>query len=183
MMDRMDQSIDVSGTTVAVRIIKHWAPVAMMLAVMYYFSTDTFSNDNTRNIIEKIFLWFVPHASEKALATLNYAARKSAHFTEYAILAALLFRAFKADESARWRFRWALYSLLGSGSWALLDELHQSFTPTRSGSILDSLLDSSGALFMLVGIAIVTRRPGSTRERGRNRGQLSDLKSPGDRPV
>jgi VanZ family protein len=47
-----------------------------------------------------------------------------------------------------------------SVSWALLDELHQTFTRTRGGSIWDSLLDSSGALFMLIAISIVARRPG-----------------------
>jgi len=92
------------------------------------------------------------------MATVNYIVRKSAHFTEYAILGALLFRAFRAGDSVRWRFRWALYSFVFSVSWALLDELHQTFTRTRGGSIWDSLLDSSGALFMLVGIAFVTRK-------------------------
>ena len=46
-----------------------------------------------------------------------------------------------------------------SASWALLDELHQSFTKKRGGSIWDSLLDSSGALFMLIAISIVARKP------------------------
>jgi VanZ family protein len=157
----MDESIDTGRAAIAMRIIRYWVPVVMMLAVMYYFSTDVFSADNTRSVIGKIFLWFEPHASKHAIVTFNYAVRKSAHFTEYAILAGLLFRAFRADDPVRWRFRWAFYTLSLSVSWALLDELHQTFTRTRGGSIQDSLLDSTGALFMLVGIAIATERSGA----------------------
>jgi VanZ family protein len=142
-----------------IRIIKYWLPVAMMLAVMYYFSTDTFSSDNTRGVVENIFLWFFPHAREHTMEVLNYLTRKSAHFTEYAILGALLFWAFRADSPLRWRFRWAVYSFASAVSWALLDELHQTFTRGRTGSIWDSLLDSSGGLFAVSLIALYSARP------------------------
>ena len=154
----MVESIKAARAPITIRILWYWFPVAMMFAVMYYFSTDVFSGDNTRSVIEKILLWFSPHASKHTMATFNYVVRKSAHFTEYAILGALLYRAFRAGDPVRWRFKWAIYSFLFSASWALLDELHQSFTKKRGGSIWDSLLDSSGALFMLIAIAIVTRK-------------------------
>jgi VanZ family protein len=141
-----------------IRIVRYWLPVAALLAAMYYFSTDVFSADNTRSVIEKLFLWFVPHASKHAMATLNYAVRKSAHFTEYGLLGAFLFHAFRADAPIRWRLRWSVYSFVAAGSWALLDEFHQTLTRTRGGSVWDVLLDSSGALVMLVGIAIVRRK-------------------------
>jgi VanZ family protein len=134
-------------------------PVAAVLGLMYYFSTDVFSAENTRSVIEKIFLWFVPRASHHSLAVLNYSVRKAAHFIEYAVLGAFLFRAYRADDRVRWRLKWAVYSLLTAAAWALLDELHQKLTRTRGGSVWDSLLDSSGAFFMLVGIAIVYHTP------------------------
>jgi VanZ family protein len=154
----MAESINAARAPITIRILWYWFPVAMMFGVMYYFSTDVFSADNTRSVIEKIFLWFSPHASKHTMATFNYFVRKSMHFTEYAILGALLFRAFRAGDSVRWRFKWALYSFIFSVSWALLDEFHQTFTRTRGGSIWDSLLDSSGALFTLAVITISTRR-------------------------
>lgn len=147
---------------IQLRVIKYWLPVGAMLGLMYYFSTDVFSADNTRNAIEKIFLWFVPHASHHSLAVLNYVVRKSAHFIEYAVLGAFLFRAFRADDPLRWRLKWAFYSFLTAGAWALLDEFHQTLTRSRGGSLWDSLLDSSGAFCMLVLIAIVYRTPGKT---------------------
>jgi VanZ family protein len=153
-----DCTIDGAQTPFLIRIVKYWLPVAAMFGVMYYFSTDVFSGDNTRGVIEKISLWFFPHASHHTMATLNYAVRKSAHFIEYAILGALLFRAFRADSPLRWRFRWAVYALVSTASWALLDELHQTFTRTRGGSIWDSLLDSSGGLFALSFIALYSAR-------------------------
>jgi VanZ family protein len=153
----MSESIEAARIPVGVRIVRYWLPVAAMLAVMYYFSTDVFSADNTRSIIEKIFLWFVPHASKHAMATLNYAVRKSAHFTEYAVLGSFLFRAFRADDPMRWRVKWAVYSFVAAGSWALLDEFHQTLTRTRGGSVWDALLDSTGALFALIVIAVISR--------------------------
>jgi VanZ family protein len=158
----MSESIEAARVPVTIRIIRYWFPVAAMLGLMYYFSTDVFSADNTRTAIDKIFLWFVPHASHHALAVLNYVVRKAAHFVEYAVLGAFLFRAFRADATARWRLKWACYSFLTAAAWALLDEFHQTLTRTRGGSLWDSLLDSSGAFFVLVAIAIVYRTPRKT---------------------
>lgn len=155
----MAENINAARATITFRLVWYWLPVAMMFAMMYYFSTDVFSAENTHNIFDKIFLWFSPNASKGAILTFNYILRKSAHFTEYAALGGLLFRAFRAGDPPRWRFKWALYSFLLAASWALLDELHQSFTLKRGGSLWDSLLDSSGALFMLIAVWIVTRRP------------------------
>src|SRR5262245_7186649 len=154
----MAENITAARATTTIRIIWYWLPVAMMFGLMYWFSTDVFSADNTRNIFEKIFLWFSPHASKHAILKFNYILRKSAHFTEYAILGALLFRAFRAGNPVRWRFNWALYSFLASVACALFDEIDQSFTQKRGGSIWDSLLDSSGALVMLLAIAVVHRK-------------------------
>ena len=145
-------------SSLTMRVLKYWLPVLFMVGAMYYASTDVFSGDNTRNVIERIVLWLKPHAREHTLLKINYAVRKLAHFTEYAVLAALLFRAFRADSVLRWRWRWAAYSFGIAFGWALLDEFHQTFTHTRGGSIYDSLLDTSGALVMLLVIWLVNAR-------------------------
>lgn len=154
----MSENITTAESSLSTKIFRYWLPVLFMIGVMYYASTDVFSGDNTRSIIEKIVLWLRPHTGAHGLMKLNYIVRKMAHFAEYAVLAALLFRAFRADSILRWRLRWAVYSFAMAVSWALLDELHQKFTYTRGGSIYDSLLDSSGALFMLIMIAFFTHR-------------------------
>ena len=100
-----------------------------------------------------VFVW--PLASSTAAVS---AARKSAHFIEYAALAALLYRAFRQDSPIRWQWRWAIYSFATLAVWALLDEYRQSLTRTRGGSVYDSLLDMSGGLFALLVIALLSRR-------------------------
>jgi len=147
------------------RALKYWLPVAMVIGIMYYFSTDDFSADNSRSMIERIYLWFSPRANNHALANLNYLVRKSAHFSEYALLGVLLYRAYRMDNNARWRFKWALFAFGSAVVWALVDEFHQTFTRTRSGSIWDALLDSTGALFALVIIRLycATRRTADSR--------------------
>jgi len=154
----MAENLTTAESSLTVRVLKYWLPVLFMIGAMYYASTDVFSGDNTRNVIEKIVLWFKPHTREHTLAQINYVVRKLAHFTEYAVLAALLFRAFRADSARRWGWRWAAYSFGIALGWALLDEFHQTFTHTRGGSIYDSLLDTSGAVVMIFFIWLVNMR-------------------------
>jgi VanZ family protein len=159
----MADSISAPRTSLFFRIIWYWMPVLITIGVMYYFSTDVLSNSHTRSIIEKVLLRFIPHASSHALGIFNYAVRKSAHVCEYAVLGALLFRAFRGDSTVRWQARWALYALASTALWALLDEFHQTFTRSREGSIWDVLLDSCGALLALALIAAYIKNADSPR--------------------
>jgi VanZ family protein len=157
----MAENLTTAESRLATRVLKYWLPVLFMIGAMYYASTDLFSGENTRNVIERIVLWFKPHTHEHTLLKINYIVRKLAHFTEYAVLAALLFRAFRADSVLRWRWRWAAYAFGMAFGWALLDEFHQTFTHARGGSIYDSLLDTSGALVMLILIALFNAKKNS----------------------
>lgn len=158
MMANMD-TVARTRAPIAIRILRYWVPVAIMLSAMYFFSTDRLSSDRTETVVGRILMWVAAHVSQEVIAVVNYSIRKLAHFIEYGILGALLFRAFRADDPLRWRLKWAAYSLTTAASWAALDEFHQTFTRTRSASPLDSLLDSSGALFVLLVIGFYNRRP------------------------
>ena len=160
----MAENITPVGNSIALKIIKYWVPVLVMIGAMYYASTDILSGENTRSLTDKIVLWLRPGTSERTLSKVHYAVRKAGHFTEYALLAALLFRAFRADAQLRWRFKWAACSFAISAVCALLDEFHQTFTHSRGGSIFDSLIDSSGALFMLLVIAFFNRKKSAPAE-------------------
>jgi VanZ family protein len=161
----MASNVATAPMTPAVRFIKYWLPVLLMIGLMFYASTDVFSGDNTRTMLERILLWLAEHASARTIARLNFLVRKTAHFTEYAVLALLLFRAFKADSRVGFHVRWALYTLAVCMGWALLDELHQRFTHTRGASIYDSMLDSTGSVFALIVIGLF----GLWRQRARKR--------------
>ncbi|HYP29325.1 MAG TPA: VanZ family protein [Blastocatellia bacterium] len=157
----MAENITTAESSVASRIIRYWLPVAIALGGMYYFSTDIFSGDNTRSFIRDLLERFMPGVSSATVLKVNYVVRKCAHFVEYAALAALLYRAWRADSLINWRPRWAIYSFAMVVVWALIDEYHQTFTRSRGGSVFDVMIDTAGGLSALVLIALYTnsRRP------------------------
>ena len=161
----MAENITSNRDSLAMKAAKYWLPVFVMIGAMYYFSTDVLSAGNTHSLVEEVLGWFGLQLSHRTVHRLNYVVRKGAHLIEYAILAGLLFRAFRADSPVRWRLRWAVFSFLTCALWALADEFHQTFTADRSGSIKDSMLDCLGALFMLMLIAFFTRRADASEHR------------------
>jgi len=84
--------------------------------------------------------------------------RKLAHFTEYAVLGFLAARAFRTSPRPAISSRWFLISLTMIVVYALADEYHQSFVPTRTGSIYDSLIDIAGGLTALLIVSRVRRK-------------------------
>jgi VanZ family protein len=131
-------------------------PLAWMAAITW-FSTGDFSSENTGSILRPILEWLLPWASPSQVAALHALARKSAHVTEYAILAALWFVAF--TRGRRWsapRAAWA--AVLIAVGWAALDELHQAVEPSRTASVVDVGYDSAGALLAGVVARVGWRR-------------------------
>jgi len=139
-------------------ILKYWAPPIIWMSAIFYFSTDTFSGDNTGSLLRKVISLIYPGITRELFDLIHFYIRKAGHFTGYAILALLLFRAFRSDAAARWRWKWAIGSLLIVVLYALLDEYHQTFTRHRVGSIYDSLTDTSGAVTALVLLRLVRRK-------------------------
>lgn len=83
------------------------------------------------------------------MAAIHFLIRKVAHFTEYAIMAFLARRAFITSSLALFQRRWFQLGLLLVVIYALLDEFHQSFVPSRTASIYDSAIDVAGGLTVL----------------------------------
>jgi VanZ family protein len=155
-------------------LLKYWAPPIIWMSLIFWFSTDVFSGDNTGSLLWKVVGFIYPAAPQWLFDSIHFYIRKAGHFTGYAILALLLFRAFRSGAGARWRLGWALSSLLVAFLYALLDEYHQTFTRHRTGSIYDSLIDTSGAATALVMLWFLSHRatePQSRRERERDGGK------------
>ena len=136
------------------RLLSRYLPLVVWLAFISFASTDSFNAANTSRIIGPLVLWFFPSTSPEALATIHFIVRKIAHFTEYAILGFLAARAFRAHQ------RWFLISLALIVVYALFDEYHQSFVPSRTASIYDSFIDMAGGLSALI---FVSRKRARTR--------------------
>ena len=126
------------------RFLSRYLPLLVWLAFIFFASSDAFNAGNTSRIIGPLVLWLFPQTSPETLATIHFITRKLAHFTEYAILGFLAARAFRP------RPRWFLICAILIVVYALLDEYHQSFVPSRTASIFDSLIDSAGGLTALV---------------------------------
>jgi len=119
------------------------------MAVITWLSSDTASAAHTGQWLLPLLHWLRPSATPGQLDAIHGLARKGAHVTEYAILAALWFRAFARGQGLAPRVAaWA--ALVLSAGWAFLDELHQSTLLSRTGSALDVVVDSAGALAALV---------------------------------
>ena len=127
-------------------IVKDWGPVILWAALIFYSSTDTFSAQNTSLIVGPLVLWVFPNISSEELEIFYHTTRKFAHWAEYFIFALLLMRAFrvqKSNESGRQRTGRALVIVL---IYALSDEFHQMFVPSRSPLLSDVILDVFGGV-------------------------------------
>lgn len=109
---------------------------------MFVFSSDVGSMDNTRSFFDPLIQFLVPGVSPEALQSMQLVIRKSAHVFEYAVLSALWWFALEAGEK---RVSPVFLALLISVVYAGLDEWHQSFVRSRTGSVLDVGVDSIGA--------------------------------------
>jgi VanZ family protein len=114
-------------------------------AQIFSFSTATFGASFTAWVLSRVFRLLHLTISPATFALLHHLIRKSAHFTEYAILSMLLYYSLAKITRLEWRPRPALWSLLIAVAYSLTDELHQMFVPGRGPSIFDSGIDSMGA--------------------------------------
>jgi len=80
------------GTT---SFLRYWLPVILWMILIFSASTDSMSSGQTSRIIGPLLRWLKPDISEAAVGRIVLTARKSAHLTEYAILALLFWRAWR----------------------------------------------------------------------------------------
>jgi VanZ family protein len=134
-----------------------YCPLILWAVLIFIGSTDLLSASNTGGLLRRTLLWVFPHTSDATLNTIHFVVRKTGHFTEYAIFALLAARAFRTSFRKMVRSRWFWASLLLVVVYALGDEFHQSFVPSRGASIYDSMIDSLGGLTALALLAVAGR--------------------------
>ncbi len=116
-------------------------------------STDLMSSSHTSRIIGPILRWINPDVKDETVRRIQLVIRKGAHVTEYGILALLLYRAIRRSLERRpeeWCRKCAAWAWGVTFLYAASDEWHQTFVPSRGGSIHDMLIDVSGAALGLV---------------------------------
>jgi VanZ family protein len=126
-----------------------WLPPIAWMIVVLSASSAEFSAANTGSLLGSALSWLLPGLPVHRIDLIHGIIRKLAHFTEYAILGALWFRGLTRSDLARSPTA-AWLALLISVACAVADETHQAFVPSRTASLRDVLLDSTGALTAIV---------------------------------
>lgn len=144
-------------------VILKFIPMILIMVMIFYFSSRVgdessvqsgFIVDLIRRICNKLF---DVSFAESAINLLTKIVRKSAHFTEYALLGWFTVYAIRGLVKRKWPaciFAEAIVFL-----YAVSDEFHQYFVPGRSSSPVDVGIDSLGALlgiwlYMLAAVII-----------------------------
>ncbi len=137
-----------------------WLPSAIWLAVIALESTNLGSAEHTGRILYPL-LHYLFGMSPQRFEIVHMVLRKTGHFIGYATLSILLFRSWRGTFprlSTRWCLQWATLAFVCTALVASLDEFHQSFLPSRTGTFRDVVLDSTAALVAQIVIFVILRR-------------------------
>jgi VanZ family protein len=140
--------------------LKYWLAVLAWMIFIFVGSTDLLSAEHTSRFIGPFLRWLSPDISDAAIGSVQLFVRKCGHLTEYAILAALLCRALRPSRP------WIAFVI--AALYAALDEFHQSFVTSRTGSPWDVVIDCLGALLGVLLFRAVSR--------GRNRKSTIEIR-------
>jgi VanZ family protein len=118
------------------------------MCLIFSASADSQSVAHTSQIIGPLCHWLFPNVTFSQVETVQFIVRKSAHMTEFALLAVLLLYALAAGKGdAR---KWISSAWVLAVAYAAADEFHQLFVPGRNGSVVDVGIDAAGAALGLL---------------------------------
>jgi VanZ family protein len=128
---------------------KAWLAAVLWLGLIAFESTNALSAEKTSGILYPL-LHFLFGLDPVRFLTWHFVIRKTGHIIGYSTLSLLFFRAWKttlqASGGPRWSIVWARIAFAMTALVASLDEWHQTFLPSRTGTIRDVALDSAAAL-------------------------------------
>ncbi len=107
-----------------IKKISSWVLVVLWSGIIFYFSS-------------------VPNLKISQFGFLDFVLRKAAHITEYVVLCIFYIRALKNTTKLSDK-KIYLFSVIFSIVYAITDEIHQSFVPTRNCNIFDLFFDTVG---------------------------------------
>ena len=138
-----------------------WVLVLAVAAMIFAFSAQ--EGKNSSEVSAAIAKWLIhiihpdyddwPAAERSALFdTYHFIVRKTAHYSEFALLGALVRLLIEALEWKRlpWLLSWLAVTL-----YAVTDEVHQVFVDSRAGMWQDVCIDSAGALTAILLTSLV----------------------------
>jgi VanZ family protein len=133
-------------------LLRAWWPAAVWVVIITFESTDYFSAQNTGSMLYSLLTHLFGRINLHDFLIFHHYLRKTGHVLGYGMLSLLLLRGFRATfgQVNVWVWRTALLAWIGTAFVASMDEWHQSFIPSRTGTPRDVLLDSTAALIFLL---------------------------------
>ena len=134
-------------------LLRAWWPAVVWIALIMCQSTDYFSAQNTGSMLYALLIRLFGHINLREFLIVHHYLRKTGHVVGYGVLSLLLLRGLLATfrRSQVWVWRTTLLALTGTAFVASMDEWHQSFIPSRTGTPWDVVLDSTaGLVFLLI---------------------------------
>lgn len=139
------------------------------MALIFFASSDAKSYENSASILEPLLNWLIPHLQHTHIEIIHHLSRKLAHFTEYAVLALLLWRAIRNTRGhtlptmaqakqrlpkriGHWQWEEAGIALFIVFFYAAADEFHQIFVPNRTPMFSDVCIDTCGGAVALIAL-------------------------------
>lgn len=126
----------------------------LIFQMLFIFTMSSFGSDSSNaqsgqiiQVLRQVFPNLSSHTSGPDASALTFIVRKTAHFTEYAILGILFYLLYRQILPQKNGLRLFVLAILSSFLYACTDEIHQLFVPGRSGQFTDVLVDTLGASF------------------------------------
>ncbi|MGD0215515.1 MAG: VanZ family protein [Terriglobales bacterium] len=134
-------------------LVRAWWPAAVWICLIAFESTDFFSSEHTGGMLYGLLTRLFGQIDFYKFLVFHHYLRKTGHVVGYGMLSLLLLRGWRATlgRVPSLLLRASLLSWLGTAIVASLDEWHQSYIPSRTGTIWDVALDTvAGVAFLVV---------------------------------
>jgi len=141
-------------------LFRAWWPAAVWIGLISIESTDMFSSNNTGSMLYSLLTRIFGPINLYDFLIFHHYLRKTGHVVGYGMLALLLLRGWRATlgYSRDLLVRTSVLSWIGTAFVASMDEWHQSFIPSRTGTVHDVILDSIAGLGFLIVANLWLRR-------------------------
>jgi VanZ family protein len=150
-----------SKTSSRPNLVRAWWPAAVWICLIAFESTDFFSSEHTGSMLYSLLTRLFGQIDFYKFLVFHHYLRKTGHAVGYGMLSLLLLRGWRATfgRVPSLLLRATLLSWLGTAFVASMDEWHQSYIPSRTGTIWDVALDTVAGVAFLVVAYIWLRRP------------------------
>jgi VanZ family protein len=133
-------------------LLRAWWPAVVWIGLITFESTDYMSAQNTSSLLYGLLTRLFGEINFYDFLYWHHYLRKAGHVVGYGMLGLLMLRGFRATLAHRgsWFGQAIIFAWLGTAFVATMDEWHQSYIPSRTGTPWDVLLDSVAGLTALM---------------------------------